>query len=392
MSDVLGLGIIGAGVIFDMHAVACKSLEDRIRLVGIADIDASKRTRAAERFFIPVVCTDYHELLAREDIDVISVCTPPSFHEEPVIAALEAGKYVLCEKPLAHTLQSADRIIEVARRYPGKLSIVYQLRYQPEIQKMIWLRDEGMLGKLLFGDFNRYSRLTSSAAIKSGWWGKWDVAGGGVIMTQFIHHLDQMCYLFGRPVEVSAMMDTLREPIESEDTFAATVRFEGGALVSCCSSIAAQDFTYAMNVVGTEASVHLPWQIKCADKRSRRRMAGRLKKVFADTKAPSRSKAAIFIRKVRRRLGWMNAALDLEFAWDHSQYLKAAVAAIQSKSPLPISPEEARLSLELCTAIYGSAMLRRPLELPLDSTSEFYGGITAQQYKSYQSQFETQGT
>src|SRR5262249_11512473 len=151
----------------------------------IADVDPAQLRTATTRYFIPYAFQDYRALIDRDDIDVVTVCTPPSMHERVVTDALEAGKFVLCEKPLAHTLETADRILAVARRFPGKLSTVFQFRYLPEVQRTLWLRDHGRLGRLIFGRFNRYARFETPAkaskpgkAAKPGkaraeWWGRW---------------------------------------------------------------------------------------------------------------------------------------------------------------------------------------------------------------------------
>ena len=161
--DTVGIGIVGAGKIFEQHAIACNSLAGRARLVGIADIDEAHLQKAAGKYSIPLAVADYRVLLDRQDVGVITVCTPPVLHERVVVDALEAGKFVICEKPLAHTLQSADRIIAVAKKHPGKLSTVYQFRYRPEVQRALWLRDHGRLGKLLFGRFHRFAKFQAPA-------------------------------------------------------------------------------------------------------------------------------------------------------------------------------------------------------------------------------------
>src|SRR5207245_8376044 len=191
-----GVGIIGAGVIFEQHARAYSQLADRARLLAVADEDETRLRLAAMRHGIAAACRDYRELLARDDVDIAVVCTPPSSHAEIVIAALEAGKYVVCEKPLAPTLAAADRMLETARRFPGRLSTVYQFRYLPEVRRALWLRDHGRLGPLLFGRFSRYARYQrppkapkpgrAPKPARSEWWGRWEVAGGGVAMTQLI--------------------------------------------------------------------------------------------------------------------------------------------------------------------------------------------------------------
>ena len=109
--------------------------------------DRRRRRGAAPRgdqpAFHPVQPSDYRALLDRRDIDVVAVCTPPALHERIVVDALEAGKFVMCEKPLAHTLAAADRILAAARRHPGKLSTVFQFRYLPEVRRTRWLLGPG---------------------------------------------------------------------------------------------------------------------------------------------------------------------------------------------------------------------------------------------------------
>jgi predicted dehydrogenase len=378
MSKPLGIGIIGAGVIFDTHARALDALRDRARLVGLAEIDAGKRAAATDNFFIPIAVEDYHELFRRDDIDVIHVCTSPALHERMVIDSLAAGKYVICEKPLAHTLESADRIIEAARNHPGRLSTVYQLRYLPEIRRMIHLRDQGEFGKLLFGQAKRFARLAGSGGASSGWWGRWQTAGGGVVTTQFIHHLDQLCHLFGRAVEVTATIDTLQESIESEDAFSATIRFDSGALVTCCATVSAQDFSYNIDVIGSRVSAHIPWALKCADAGLKRQLEARLLSAFPPAGGQvSNSLPAKVVRKIKRKLGIKGAAARN----DHWAYLAAVYDAIRANQPVPVGPEEARQSLELCTAIYTSGILGGPVSLPLDASTPFYAGITPDAYR-----------
>jgi UDP-N-acetyl-2-amino-2-deoxyglucuronate dehydrogenase len=236
----LGIGIVGAGRIFEQHVSACLELADRAQLLAVADPDDTRLRKAATQHCIPLAYSDYRRLLEHNEVDVVIVCTPPVMHEPIVVDALEAGKFVISEKPLAHTLRSADNILAVAEEHPQRLSTVHQFRYLPEVQRTCWLRDHGRLGRLMFGRFSRFARWEKPAKGKDGakpakkrsaWWGEWATAGGGMAMTQLIHELDLMLHIFGQASEVTATMATLREPIESEDTCAATVRFASGALV-----------------------------------------------------------------------------------------------------------------------------------------------------------------
>jgi UDP-N-acetyl-2-amino-2-deoxyglucuronate dehydrogenase len=375
--DTVGIGIVGAGKIFEQHAIACNSLEGRAKLLAIADINEDQLQKAAGKYSIPFAAADYRILLDRQDIDVITVCTPPVLHERVVVEALEAGKFVICEKPLAHTLESADRIIAVAKKYPGKLSTVYQFRYLPEVQRALWLRDNDRLGKLLFGRFHRFAKFEAPARPakdgkpakpakkRSPWWGQWQTAGGGVVMTQLIHEIDLMQHIFGRATEVTATMETLHEPIESEDTCAATVRFESGAMVSCQGTMTAQRSSHGFDVIGERASAHSPWALESLDTSWR------------DESLHAVLEAHPLIEKI--------AAKDAANS-DHAPYLADAVTAILEGRSLPIGPDDARASLEICTAIYASALSGRPVKLPLDKTNICYAGLTTAVYDGRQRQ------
>jgi predicted dehydrogenase len=369
--DTVGIGIVGAGRIFEQHAIACESLAGRARLVGIADINEEQLQKADGKYSIPFATADYQSLLERSDIDLITVCTPPVLHERIVVDALEAGKFVICEKPLAHTLESADRIIAAARSHPGKLSTVYQFRYLPEVQRTLWLRDHGRLGRLLFGRFHRFAKFEAPARPakegkpakpakkRSPWWGEWQTAGGGVVMTQLIHEIDLMQHIFGRATEVTATIETLHEAIESEDTCAATVRFENGAIVSCQGTMTAQRSSHGFDVIGNRASAHFPWTLESLDGSWRDESLHAVLEKYPLPETPATKNSG---------------------SSAHTPYLADVVAAVQEARPLPINPEEARASLEICTAIYASALNGRPVKLPIDNTNNYYAGITTAVY------------
>jgi len=373
--DTVGIGIVGAGRIFEQHAVACNSLGGRAKLLAIADIDEARSQKSASQYSIPFATGDYRSLLDRNDIDVITVCTPPVLHERVVVDALQAGKFVICEKPLAHTLESADRIIAMAKKYPGKLSTVYQFRYLPEVQRTLWLRNHGCLGRLLFGRFHRFAKFgaparpakdgkpAKPAKKRSPWWGQWQTAGGGVVMTQLIHEIDIMQHIFGKAIEVTATMDTLREAIESEDTCAATVRFESGALVSCQGTMTAQRSSHGFDVIGDRASAHSPWALESLDKDWRDESLHAVLDAHPLAETPAAKHAG---------------------SSAHTPYLADVIDALLEGRSLPIGSEDARASLEICTAIYASALSGRPVKLPIDHTNNCYAGLTTAVYDGRQ--------
>jgi predicted dehydrogenase len=386
---IVGVGVVGAGRIAEQHARAYDELgPGRARLVAIADPDERQLRHATTARFIPFAYKDHCALLERDDVDLVAVCTPPASHERIVVDALEAGKYVMCEKPLAHTLAAADRIIAAAQRHPGKLTTVYQFRYLPEVRRTRWLIDRGDLGGLLFGRFSRYARFDTPGkpakpgkAAKPGktradWWGRWSTAGGGVAITQLIHDLDLACHLFGRPSQATAVIDTVKEAIESEDTCTATVRFESGALVSCHATMVAIRTSNAFDVVGELASAHLPWAFECWNTKHRAQSTSDAISRFPAPADPPARRRIVAALQSRFRSG-----TQAPTSTSHTPYIAAVLEAITDGRGLPIGPDEARSSLELCTAIYASGITGHPAQLPIDVTNPYYGGVTAADYE-----------
>ena len=168
-------------------------------------------------------------------------------------------------------------------------------------------------------------------------------------------------------------MGTLLATIESEDTLSATVRFEGGAIVGGSATMTAQRLGFRIDVIGSRGSVHYPWALHLEGQAGRAfdRVAGL--KEWAGTSATLPAKG---LRKARRtlRLG--------EFVESkHTTFLRMLIQAMRANRPLPVPPEEARTSVELCTAIYASALSGTPIALPMSPGSPFYGGLTADGYR-----------
>jgi UDP-N-acetyl-2-amino-2-deoxyglucuronate dehydrogenase len=358
VSAAHGVGIVGAGLIFEHHAQALAELGDRARIVGLCELDAERLRAAAARHKVGFACRDHRGLLARPDIELVAVCTPPSLHEQVVVDALRAGKHVICEKPLAPTLAGADRIIAVASEFPGRLSVAYQFRYLPSVRRTRWLLESGALGSLLSGHFHRFARFQRPGKPpRSRWWGRWDVAGGGAVMTQLIHELDLMRMLFGTPAEAWAVADTLKEPIESEDTCAAVVRFCSGAICSAQATMCAHRSTAGFDVFGTRGSAHSPWRFECLDREQR----DELRRAVADA-VPDRP--------------------EEPEPCPHTPYLEDVLDALDAGQPLPCGPQEARASLELATAIYASSLTGEAALLPIAPDHRWYEGIAAGDYRA----------
>jgi predicted dehydrogenase len=147
------VGIVGCGGIANRKHFLSISRQPDVEMVAFCDIIIERAQAAAERYGPPdaLVCEDYHDLTAREDIDVVHVCTPNSSHAEITIAALNAGKHVLCEKPMAKTAAEAKAMLDASRETGKLLTIGYQNRYRPNAQFLKKVVDNGDLGDIYFG-------------------------------------------------------------------------------------------------------------------------------------------------------------------------------------------------------------------------------------------------
>lgn len=221
-------GIVGAGVISKTHALAIQEVS-RAEIYAVCDTNLEKSKQFAETYGVPHVFTSLEEMLQLEELDIVHICLPSGMHEAAAIASANAGKHVLCEKPLDITLEKIDRIIEAADRNKVKLGCVYQRRTMPEAIAARQAIRDGKLGRMVLGDaYLKYYR--SPEYYKSaGWRGTWEHDGGGALMNQGIHGIDLVQWMMGDIVSVFAHTAALVRDIEVEDTAVIVVKYANGA-------------------------------------------------------------------------------------------------------------------------------------------------------------------
>jgi predicted dehydrogenase len=365
---MLRVGIIGTGIIAREHGEAIRATKGRVTLVAASDIDSGKADDFRKAFGITGSHSDATALIQDAIVDLVAITTPPVAHERLVLQSLEAGKYVLCEKPVAHSLASAARISAAADRFPGKLSVSHQLRYHPGFSRIIWLATHGWIGSLQAAVVQRHGSIPLQAG--GGWWGAWDTAGGGVLITQLIHELDSLLQVMGKPVSVRADIDTRFSGIQSEDFVDATARFRNGAVARVTASVNAGFPASAFTITGTQGSLSWPWRADFADPGHAARAAK-----AADAAIRSSSGNA-FQRLARRLLGGSSGdAL-------HTGLYLAIEDSISRGEPLPIPVADAIAPLELCMAIYEAGISGEEVLLPLSSGSKVFQGVTPELYAS----------
>jgi predicted dehydrogenase len=191
-------GLVGAGAIGQIRAASLVNLPG-CELSAVTDIDVD-RARGLSRSPDVRVFKDYEEMLKSDEVDAAIVSTPPQFHEQMVIAALEAGKHVLCEKPLGNSVESCRRMVETSRRTGKVLATGFNHRYFPAIQFTKQALDNGTIGEL--DHIRAFAGHTGLSEFKAPWMYEKRTLGGGALMDVGIHIIDLTRYLLGDVEEV----------------------------------------------------------------------------------------------------------------------------------------------------------------------------------------------
>jgi predicted dehydrogenase len=228
--DTLGFAVIGCGNISRTHAKAIQEV-GAAELVACCDVVEEKAKDWAEEFDLG---DNYHrdieDLLQRDDLDAVCICTPSGMHAEHAIMAASAGKHMLCEKPLDVTLKKIDDMIAAAEANDVKLAGVFQRRTYDSTKRVREAVRTGKLGKLVVGDcYQKYFRSHEYYA-SGDWRATWELDGGGALMNQGVHGIDLILHLMGPVKRVSAMARRLVRNIAVEDTAVAILEYENGAV------------------------------------------------------------------------------------------------------------------------------------------------------------------
>ncbi|NMB45050.1 MAG: Gfo/Idh/MocA family oxidoreductase [Firmicutes bacterium] len=229
MASKTRCGLVGCGVIGPKHARILKSLPSA-ELIAVCDIVPERAQKLGEELSVEWL-TSLDELIARDDIECINICTPSGMHGDMAIAAMRAGKHVIVEKPMDITLDKIDAMIKTAEETGRILAGIFNYRFNSASIKIKQAVEEGRLGKLVLGDaYVKWYR--SQAYYDSGdWRGTWALDGGGSLMNQSVHFIDLLQWIMGPVESLSANVATLaHKDIEVEDVATATLKFKNGAL------------------------------------------------------------------------------------------------------------------------------------------------------------------
>jgi predicted dehydrogenase len=231
MIQQLKTALVGIGKVTDMHARALVDLKES-KFTAVCSRSMDKAEGYAASYSIKAY-TDVAEMVTKEGIDVVIVCTPHPNHREPTIAALEAGAHVLIEKPLASSLEDCDAMIEASKHCGKQIGVVCQRRWYLPAMRVKEAIDAGKIGKPVFGTVNMLGWRDQDYYESDPWRGTWKAEGGGVLVNQAPHQLDMLQWFMGEIEECYGLWSNLNHPyIEVEDTANAILKFKNGAVAS----------------------------------------------------------------------------------------------------------------------------------------------------------------
>lgn len=346
----IGFGVVGTGMIAGFHAKALAAIPNA-RLVGAFDAVGER----AQKFAAEQGCTAYTELdamLANKDIHVVTICTPSGAHRDPAVAAAQAGKHLLVEKPLEITLARCDDIINACQKAGTLLGGILPSRFTPANLALKAAIDSGRFGRLTLGDTYVKWWRTQQYYDQGGWRGTWKLDGGGAYMNQAIHNVDLLQWFMGDVTEVCGLTATLaHERIEVEDVGTAIVKFKNGALGTLEASTSVYPgLLKKTEIHGTEGSVIVEQDdILLWD--------------FKNAKPEDEEIRSSFARKSANTGGAADPSA-ISFV-PHQRQFEDFIAAIESKRKPIIDGAAARKSVEIILAIYESSWTGRRVSLPL---------------------------
>jgi UDP-N-acetyl-2-amino-2-deoxyglucuronate dehydrogenase len=342
--------LVGAGVISRVHARALAELPDDAELVAVVDLDPARAQELAAQYGAQA-STDLDAVLRRDDVDAVTICTPSGLHADGAVAALDAGKHVVVEKPIDITLAAADRIIDAEKRSGRTVSVISQHRFDRSTEKVLRAVRAGNLGTITSAIASHAWWRGQSYYDSGDWRGTWALDGGGALMNQTVHTIDLMTTIVGRPVEVFAYTGCLaHERIEVEDTAVAVVRFGSGAIGTIHGTTAAYPgLDASLRVFGAKGSA----VISNDELTYLHQNAGPAPEI--GMAAQSGGNQVTAEDRVDRSEPGLGSA--------HRRQLADFVDAVRTGRPPRVGTAQARTAVAVILAIYESAASGRPVKL-----------------------------
>jgi predicted dehydrogenase len=352
MSRRIGVAVAGIGAIGRVHIEAIKDLErstDFVKLVGITCINRSLIDEHASKYGCKGYYT-YDDVVKDPEVDVITIATPHYLHAWQAIYAIEFGKHVIVEKPIATSVTAAKEMILKARRKGVKLGVIYQGRYADGVKELMGYINSGVLGKIfLVAGEMMWWRDEATYYLKDelarSWRGMWGTEGGGALINQAIHTIDLMLLFGGEVDEVVGYIDNLAHPsINVEDIGIGVMKYRGGGYGVLTANLFTKPSTHQyrrVRVFGSKGQAEL-WDNELILLKSEDGVS------------------------IERKPGYSVETLKVPGGL-HRKLFEDFLKALLNDRDFPVTGEDGLKSLEIVRAIYYSSTRKTYVKLPLQA-------------------------
>lgn len=348
---MINVAIIGAGI-GEHHLSGYKALPELYAVKALCDLNLDRAKRVAADDPDIALHSDTQSLLDDPDIDVVDVCLPPHLHFDVTLAALEAGKHVVCEKPLVRSVREVDLLIEAAARTQRQIFPVFQYRYGKGLQQLQALVHAGLAGKSYTASLETHWNRDSDYYAVS-WRGTWTGESGGAVLGHAIHNHDLLTYILGPIASLSAMTKTRVNPIEVEDCAAISFEMESGALATSSITLGAGDDTSRLRF--------------CFE--------GFTATSGTEPYAPGEGEWTFTAREPTKQaqIDTVLGSLSPEHQ-GYAGFFEAIASALDGHPGREVTLADGRRSIELVTAVYQAARTGKRVALPIGKEAALYAG------------------
>lgn len=356
---MIRVAIVGTGNIAHAHVEAYRQLSDRCCVVALVDIIPGKAQRFMEKYGLHCDVYENHaDILPRTDIDLVDVCTPPYVHASISVNALRSGKHVVCEKPMAASLEECDAMLRARDESGKKLSIIAQNRFRKPIRDLKMLLDSGLAGPV------RHAQVDSfwwrGHCYYDLWWrGTWEKEGGGCTLNHAVHHIDMLAWMMGLPEKVTSILaNTAHDNAEVEDLSVSVLQYPH-ALGQLTASVVHHGEEQQVVFQCEKAKIAAPYSVHAS-------------LAMANGFPMDNPELENEIR------AYVDALPPLPYT-GHTGQIADVLSAIEEDRSPAITGEDGRSTIELITAIYLSGATSQTVALPLMPDHPFYtvAGIMA---------------
>ncbi|MBP5223786.1 MAG: Gfo/Idh/MocA family oxidoreductase [Lachnospiraceae bacterium] len=354
---MINVAIVGTGNIANMHVQGLLEFPERCRIVALCDIYPEKAKAMKEKYKLKdcEIFADHKSMLAAGiGIDVVHVCTPPYVHSSISIDSMDAGCNVLCEKPMAASVEECRKMLDCEKKNGVVLGIIAQNRFRNGVYKLKKLLDSGLAGKVCFAEVE--SAWWRAHSYYDLWWrGTWEKEGGGPTLNHAVHHIDMLNWMMGRePSGVIAMLsNVMHDNAEVEDISVACVKYGDNSMARILSSVIHHGEEQGITLQCEKAKIAVPFDVKAETGQA--------------NGFPKEGGNTALIKEITE---YYNSIPDLKYE-GHTGEIDNYLSAIETGTRPLITGEDGMRTIELITAIYAAGITKRQVEMPISMDCEF---------------------